>query len=107
MRRMAWIELEELMPMSVPFIRDRERILDEYARRYVESFEGIETVRDYCYQAGLDIGDKTVAVDLAVRIRKLCRKPRESAVGRIVPRGGRAARTNMGSDFGKAELFRK
>ena len=70
---MAWIELEELRPMSVPFIRDRERILDEYAQRYAESFEGVETVRDYCEQAGLDIGDKTIAVDLAVKIRRRAR----------------------------------
>ena len=67
---MAWIELEELKPMSVPFIKDRERLIESYARRYVESFDGAETVRDYCHQAGLDIGDKTIAVDLAVRIRK-------------------------------------
>jgi hypothetical protein len=73
---MAWLELEELNPMSVPFIKNREKILDDYARRYVERFEGIETVKDYCHQAGLDIGDKTIAVDLAVRIR------RKLAIGR-------------------------
>src|SRR5215468_9906229 len=70
-RRMAWLEFEELNPMSVPFIRDREELIENYARRYVEHFEGAETVRDYCYQAGLDVGDKTIAVDLAVRIRRL------------------------------------
>ena len=87
--------------MSVPFVAERERILDEYARRYVERFDGIETVRDYCHQAGLDIGDKTVAVDLAVRIRKL-------AVGgrRLAVNGGKAAGI-LGQSFGKAELFRK
>jgi len=100
---MAWLEFEELNPMSVPFIRERERILDEYARRYFVRYEGAETVRDYCDQAGLDIGDKTIAVDLAVRIRKLRRGQRQSAAAA----GGRAAGHKPSSQFGKAELFRK
>jgi hypothetical protein len=64
---------------SIPYIRDRERLIEQYAMRYFERFEGAETVGDFCRQASLDIGDKSIAVDLAIRIRRLEREQRRIA----------------------------
>lgn len=61
----------DLDPMTVPSIAARERMLDEYARRFVESVEGFDTIKDYCKQASLDMGDKTFGMDLKARIRRL------------------------------------
>lgn len=68
--RMGMI-LPDINPMSVPYIADREKILDGYARRFVDSVDGFDTLNDYCQQASLDIGDKSIIPELKARIRRL------------------------------------
>jgi hypothetical protein len=59
--------------MAAPFIAGRAEIIDGYARRYWEGFEGLEDLGDYVTQAALDIGDKSIIPELKARIRRLKR----------------------------------
>lgn len=69
----------ELNPMSVPFIANREKVLDEYAQRFVDEMYQHETRRDYCEQVSLDLGDKRVTFELMGKIRRLERSQRRAA----------------------------
>lgn len=60
-------------PMQIPAIRDRQRMITQYAERYLNHSHVHESLDEYCDQAAADLMDKTAKLDVKREIRRLRR----------------------------------
>lgn len=70
---MGFILPEKVMEEIVRTFDPNDEVLDAYARRYVDELEEMETLKDYCEQAALDLGGDraTIVRELKAKIRRL------------------------------------
>lgn len=73
MRRKPKFLIFDVDPADLPSVAAREKMIEEYAQRYIDEMCEHETLDDYCEQVAMDLLDKSIKTELKARITRIRR----------------------------------